>query len=165
MPSRTKRIVTLGISWGLAMTVAAPAVLASPPDHVLERARQAVAEGGQAAKDLTDADAAGFEQKAKGLAKAGAALVAAAARKADREGKEFPGQGRAHGRGHSDFVHEILADGGSPSDLAPHGETVSALAHAYGKLRADHPGRGQGLDTEKPAKGADDGAETEADED
>jgi hypothetical protein len=167
-PNHTKRIATFGISWALAValvSLAVPAAFASPPDHVLERARQAVTEGQQAAKGLEGAGAAGNEQKAKGLEKASAAIEAAAARRADREGTEFPGNGKALGRGHSAAVHEILAAGGSPSDLPSHGEVVSALAQAFDKVKADHPGQGQGLNKEEPARGADDGDEAEADDD
>lgn len=59
----------------------------------------------------------------------------------------------------------MLAAGGSPSDLAPHGEAVTLLAHAFDKVKADHPGQGQGLNKEKPVRGADDGDEAEADDD
>jgi hypothetical protein len=168
-PNHAKRIAAFGISWALAVALGAaavPAASASPPDHVLERARQAVADGQQAVEGLEDAGAAGDEQKAKGLENATAAIEAAAARKAEREGIEFPGQGKALGRGHSELVHAILASGsGSPSDVAPHGEAVTALAQAFEKVKADHPGQGQGLDKEKPAGGADDGAEAEVDND
>jgi RNA polymerase sigma factor (sigma-70 family) len=86
-------------------------------------------------------------------------------RPADREGTEFPGNGRALGRGHSDAVHAILAADGSPSELPPHSEAVSALASAYEKVKANHPGQGEGLEKEKPARGADDGNEAESDDD
>jgi len=157
--NRTQRLATLGISWTLAMTLAVPAVLASPPAHALERARQAVAEGSESAKGLANADAKGQEQKAKGLERAGQALEAAAARRAERESGEFPGQGKALGRGHSDEVHRYLAGDGSPSDIDSHGAAVSTLAAAFDKVKADHPGRGEGLTKERPEKGADDGAE------
>jgi len=149
------------------MALAAPAVLASPPEHVLERARQAVAEGQEAAQGLADADAPGQEHKAKGLENAARAIEAAATRKAEREGREFPGQGKALGRGQSDAVHAILAAGGSPSGLAgAHGVAVSDLARAFDKVKADHPGQGEGLDREKPARGADDtDQEIESDDD
>ena len=164
-PHHTKRIATLGISWALAMALAAPAVFATPPESVLERARLAVAKGQQAANDLADVGGVGSEQKAKGLENASAAIEAAVARQADREGTEFPGNGRALGRGHSELVHQYLAAGGSPSELSSHSKAVSVLASAYEKLKADHPGQGEGLEKEKPARGADDGNEAESDDD
>ena len=164
-PHHTRRITTLGISWALAMALTTPAVFATPPENVLERARQAVAKGQQAANDLADVGAAGSEQKAKGLENASAAIEAAVARKADREGIEFPGNGRALGRGHSELVHEYLAAGMSPSELPSHSEAVSTLARAYEKVKADHPGQGEGLNKERPARGADDGNEVESDDD
>jgi hypothetical protein len=42
-------------------------------------------------------------------------------------------------------VHAILAAGGSPSELAPHGEAVTELVQAYEAVKGeDHPGRGHG---------------------
>ena len=96
------------------------------------------------------------EEKATGLERAAQAIEAAVVRKVDREGIEFPGKGRALGRGHSAAVHAILAAGGSPSEIPSHGETVSALAEAFKLIKADHPGRGLGLTKEKPLKGSDD---------
>jgi hypothetical protein len=162
-PHYTSRIATVGISWALAMALAAPAVFATPPENVLERARQAVAKGQQAANDLADLGGVGSEQKAKGLENASAAIEAAVARQADREGREFPGNGKALGRGHSELVHEYL--GLSPSELPSHGEAVSTLARAYEKVKADHPGQGEGLEKEKPARGPDDGNKAESDDD
>ncbi len=164
-PHYTRRVATVGISWALAMALAVPAVFATPPENVLERARQAVAKGQQAANDLADVGGAGSEQKAKGLENASAAIEAAVARQADREGTEFPGNGRALGRGHSELVHQYLARGMSPSELPSHSEAVSALASAYEKVKADHPGQGEGLEKEKPARGADDGNEAESGDD
>lgn len=163
--NRTQRFAALGISWTLGMALAVPGVLASPPEHVLERARQAVAEGQEAARGLENADAQGQDQKAKGLENAAIAIEAAATRKAEREGTDFPGQGKALGRGHADEVHSVLAAGGSPSSLASHGEAVRELAAAFDKVKADHPGLGKGLDKEKPAKGSDDGDEAEVESD
>ena len=46
------------------------------------------------------------------------------------------GNGNAYGRGHGAAVAEILANGGSPSEIAgEHGQAVSEMVHAYNELR------------------------------
>ena len=152
-----RRVAALALAGAVVMALIAPAALATPPDHVLDRAREAVAEGRQAVEQIEEGPST--EEKATGLDRAAEAIEAAAARKADREATEFPGNGRALGRGHSAEVHAILAAGGSPSELPSHGETVSGMAKAFDKLKADHPGRGQGLTKEKPPKGSDDASD------
>lgn len=152
-PSLSRRLTLVGAVAAMVGTMLVPAALAAPPADVLERAREGMALGQGAAQDLA---APGIDdEKLTGLARAEAAIAAAAERKAERTDKEFPGKGRALGRGHSDAVHAILAEGGSPSDLPPHGQTVSAFARAYETLRADHPGRGEGLTKDKTARDAD----------
>jgi hypothetical protein len=133
----------------------APVALAAPPAAMLERARQGVALGRAAVEDVQNASPR--EDKMSGLDRAAEAIAAAAERRAERTGQDLPGNGRALGRGHAAAVHEYLAQGLSPSDLPPHGETVSSLARALEQLRVDHPGRGQGLDKERPTREDDGG--------
>jgi hypothetical protein len=149
-----RRFSLLATATAVGVALVVPGALATPPEHVLERARQAVTEGKQVAEQLENG--AADEERATGLDRAAEAIEAAAARKAERDGSDFPGNGRALGRGHSTDVHAILAAGGSPSDLPPHGKTVSTLAKAFETVKADHPGRGHGLAKEKSSKGFDD---------
>jgi hypothetical protein len=145
------RIAVPILAASLLGVLLAPVAVAAPPAEVLERARQGVALGRAAVEDVRSASPG--DDKATGLERATAAIDAAAARKAERTGQDFPGNGRALGRGHAAAVHEYLARGLSPSELLPHGDTVSSLARALEQLRGDHPGRGQGLDKERPVKG------------
>lgn len=133
------------------MSALAPVAAATPPDHVLERAREAVTIGQENAIIIGLAESS-QENRAQGLERAGEALAAAAERLAAQG--THPGIGHAYGKGHAADVHAILLAGGSPSDLPPHGETVRGLAAAFAEVRADHPGLGLGLDN--PNKGQDD---------
>lgn len=152
----TARIALPALAAMLLGLLLTPVAAAAPPQDILEQARAGVARG-RAAVNEAHADG----EKAVGLERAAAAIEAAAQRKADRAGDEFPGNGRALGRGRSAAVHAYLADGLSPSDLPSHGEAVSALARALERLRTDHPGRGHGLDKEKPARAGDDESATD----
>jgi hypothetical protein len=142
----------------LVISLVVPAASATPSEDTLATARAAVAVGQGKAKGLANghgAETPGQENRARGLERAEAAIAAAAERKAARDGTGAEGEkpGRGLGRGHAAEVHAILLDGGSPSELPSHGETVSGLAHAFGKVKADHPGQGQGLTN----NGGDDG--------
>ena len=140
----------------VAVSLIAPAASAKPAEDKLDKAHSAVAIGLEKAKGLANehaAEAPGQEHRAQGLARAKAAVTAAAERKAARD--EAKGErdkpGRGLGRGHADDVHTILARGGSPSDLPSHSDSVHKLAAAYEKVKADHPGQGNG-----PTEKADD---------
>ncbi len=147
--SPTNRFVALTATSLLAISLLAPAALATPGEDTLQRAREAVEIGREKAKGMAD-EAPGQENRARGLDKSRArgldraaeAIAAAAERKAARdEAKaEDDKPGRGLGRGHAAEVHAILLAGGSPSELPPHGETVRELAHAFEKVKADHPG-------------------------
>lgn len=150
--NRKRRMILLTAGSVLAMSVLAPVAGATPPDHVLVRAREAVAIGQEKAMGMA-LEAPGQENRAKGLERAAVALAAAAERAAERAEGATPGNGNAFGKGHAAEVHAILLAGGSPSDLPSHGEAVSGLAKAFGKVKGDHPGLGLGLD--KPSKGND----------
>lgn len=107
------------------------AVLAAPafgaPDHAtgLERAREVAARGVETAQGLkNDHD----PDRATGLERAAEAIAAALERD--------NGNGNAFGRGHSAAVHEILAEGGSPSEIAgEHGQAVREMVRTYNALR------------------------------
>ena len=46
------------------------------------------------------------------------------------------GRGNGNGNGNGAAVHGILANGGSPSEIAgEHGQAVSQMVHAYNELR------------------------------
>ena len=116
---------------GAVLAVAAVVVVASrpvlaQPDHAtgLERAREVGAKGVETARGLMEGPQAG---EATGLERAAQAIAAALAR--------GNGNGHAWGRGHAEAVHEIKANGGSPSDLASHGEAVRGMVRAYNELR------------------------------
>jgi hypothetical protein len=96
------------------------------PDHAtgLERAREVAAEGIETARGLMNAHNV---DKATGLERAREAIAAAMER--------GNGNGHAWGRGHSAAVHEIKANGGSPSDLPSHGQAVREMVRAYNELR------------------------------
>lgn len=147
LPPLARRLALIGVVGTLVGLALAPVALAAPSPEVRDRVRQGVELGRVAAQGLLAPDE--DQEKLTGLMRADAAVVAAAERRASREDKEFRGNGRALGRGHSAAVHEILAAGGSPSELPPHGQTVKVLAQAYEDVRADHPGRGQGRTKDK----------------
>lgn len=146
----------------VATSLIAPAASAQPSDDKLERARSAVTIGQEKARGLASehaAEAPGQKHRAQGLERAGAAIAAAAERRAARDAAKGDGEmpGRGLGRGHADEVHTILLAGGSPSELPSHRESVRTLAQAFKEVKANHPGQGQG----RTEKGDDDGAETE----
>ena len=137
----TRRIVTLAATGILAVSALAPAAQATPSEDTLQRAREAVEIGREKAKGMAD-KAKGQENRARGLDRAAQALAAAAERQAARAegnaGDDKPGRGV--GRGHAAEVHAALLAGGSPSELPSHGKTVSGLAKAFEKVKADNPG-------------------------
>jgi hypothetical protein len=108
----------------VAISSALPAL--AQPAHAtgLERARELAARGVETAQGLTQGPNA---ERATGLARAAEAIAAALER--------GNGQGHAWGRGNSAAVHEIKANGGSPSDLASHGQAVREMVQAYNALR------------------------------
>ena len=131
------RLVVAVATAAIAVTTLAPlTAAAAPPDHVLERAREAVTIGVDKARGMS-ADAPGQVNRAKGLDRAAEAIAAAAERKAARSDGAGPGKGNAFGRGRSAEVAAVLLEGGSPSELPSHGQRVSALAKAFANLKAD----------------------------
>ncbi len=146
--------VTLLVATVATLSVVVPAASAAQPDDVLQRAREAVEIGRTKAQGLAQEaqglaeEAPGQDDRARGLDRAAEALEAAAARKAARAQATADGErpGRGLGRGHSAEVHAILLEGGSPSAMPPHGQTVSAMANAFETIKADHPGLGLGRD-------------------
>jgi hypothetical protein len=117
--------------FGVVVAVAAVALGASlpasaQPDHAtgLERAREVAARGVEIAKGLSEGPNA---ERATGLERAAEAIDAALER--------GNGRGHAWGREHSAAVHEIRANGGSPAELAGHGQVVRDMVRAYNELR------------------------------
>jgi hypothetical protein len=152
--NRRHRFAAVTVAALLGASLIAPAASAKPPADKLERARTAVTIGQEKAKGHS-AEAPGRQNRARGLERAEAAIAAAAERKAARDAAKAEGDkpGRGLGRGHAAEVHAILLANGSPSELPSHGETVSGLAHAFDKVKADHPGQGKG----RTKTGGDDG--------
>jgi hypothetical protein len=88
----------------------------------LDRAREVAAQGVGTANGLAN------NQNATGRARAAEAIAAALGRGS--------GNGNAYGRGRGAAIHDILAGGDSPSEIAgEHGQTVSGMVHAYNELR------------------------------
>ena len=117
--------------FGVVFAVAAVAVSSAlpalaQPDHAtgLDRAREVAAKGVETANGLTQGPNA---DKATGLERAAQAIAAALER--------GNGQGHAWGRGNSAAVHEMKANGGSPSDLGSHGQAVREMVQTYNALR------------------------------
>jgi len=117
----------LGVVFAVAAVAIGSALPAlARPDHAtgIERAREVAAEGVENARGLARGPNA---DKATGLERAGEAIAAALER--------GNGQGHAWGRGNSAAVHEMKANGGSPSELAGHGQAVREMVQAYNALR------------------------------
>ena len=157
--NRRHRFAVVTVAALLGTSLIVPAAIAKPPADKLERARSAVTTGQEKAKGFAKghAEAPGQEDQARGLERAQKAIAAAADRKAARDTAkaEVDKPGLGLGRGHAAEVHAYLLGGYSPSELPPHGETVSGMAHAFDKVKADHPGRGNGP-TEKGGDDPDD---------
>lgn len=124
MPT-VRRVVTLVAAVALLVASAVPALAGDALSTGLERAREVAAEGLEKAQQLShgpDGD------EATGLQRAAEAITAALAR--------GNGTGHGYGRGHAATVLEILAAGGTPSEIAgEHGAAVRQLVHAYNELR------------------------------
>ena len=164
--NRRHRFAIVAVAAMLGTALIAPAASAKPPADKLERARSAVTTGQEKAKGFAKghAEAPGQEDRVRGLERAEEAIADAADRKAARDTAKVAGDnpGRGLGRGHAADVHEyLLHDDYSPSDLESHGEAVRLLAHAFDKVKADHPGRGNG----PTEKGDDDAEDPEDDRD
>ncbi len=146
--NRRHRFAVVTVAALLGTSLIVPAAIAKPPADKLERARSAVATGQENAKGLAKghAEAPGQEDRARGLEQAKKAIADAAERKAARDTAKAEGDkpGLGLGRGHAADVHKYLLEGRSPSELLSHGEKVSGFADAFDKVKADHPGRGNG---------------------
>ena len=157
--NRRHRFAVVTVAALLGTSLIVPSAIAKPPADKLERARSAVTTGQENAKGLAKghAEAPGQEDRARGLERAQKAITAAAERKAERDTAKPEGDkpGRGLGRGHAADVHEYLLAGHSPSELPSHSEAVSLMVHAFDKVKADHPGRGNGP-TEKGGDDPDD---------
>jgi len=106
------------------IVTALPALAQTDQATGLERAREVAAQGVDTAHGLANGPTA---EKATGLERAAEAIAAAR----DRGN----GNGHAWGRGNAQAVHDIKANGGSPSDRPNHGQAVSEMVQAYNALR------------------------------
>ncbi len=107
----------------LIVAAAVPAFAGEGRATGLDRAREVAAEGFGAAKGLANNPNA----DATGRLRAAEAIAAALGR---------GNGGNAYGRGHGAAVHEILAEGRSPAEIAgEHGEAVSGMIRAFNELR------------------------------
>ena len=89
----------------------------------LDRAREVAAQGVGTANGL-----ANNADRTTGRARAAEAIAAALGR--------GNANANANGRGRGAAIHNILANGGSPSEIAgEHGQAVSEMVHAYNELR------------------------------
>ena len=147
MKTRFTSVRASAVTAAIVMTfaIAIPAAIAVPSPDTLANAVAAAEHGQSTARDL--AKGPKDESKTTGLDRAAEALAKVAEKRAEKQaekaGEEKPGNG--FGRGHAAEVHAVLAAGGSPSELAPHGESVSELAKAYQQVKGDdHPGKGHG---------------------
>lgn len=106
----------------LFIAFAAPA-FASPFEVVAEQETEASDDHSSDSVDL-DADEDDTDSKDKSN------------RGRSKDKADDRGKGHAFGRGHSDAVHVIISEGGSPSDIAgEHGKTISEAVHVYNELR------------------------------
>ncbi|MFH1331077.1 MAG: hypothetical protein ABIJ48_10560 [Actinomycetota bacterium] len=109
----------------LAVASALPAFADESHATGLERAREVAAKGVLTAKGLADHPDA---ERVTGRERAAEAIAAGLER--------GNGNGNGFGRGNSAAVLEILANGGSPSEIAgEHGRAVREMVHAYNELR------------------------------
>lgn len=160
MSTHSRRIAAMTLAAAVALAVAVPIASADPSPETLATARAAAEHGQNAAREFRqgpkDSDkAVGLERAAEALAKVAEKRMEQAAKHAEKAEGEKPGNG--FGRGHAAEVHAILAAGGSPSELAPHGESVVALVKAYQQVKGeDHPGRGHGAGGNPDGGGDDD---------
>jgi hypothetical protein len=122
-----KRLLPLLVIGALAIPAVAVAAMPQLPDHAAETVAAAHAKATGAAQEFASEKARGLDpDKTTGLARAAQVSSSWRFTGADKPGN---GNGKALGVGHSDAVHEALANGQSPSSLENHGEQVSAAAH------------------------------------
>lgn len=122
-----KRLLPLLVVGALAFPAAAVAATPQLPEHAAETVAAAHSRAQVAAQEFAAEKARGHdENKSTGLARAAEVSNSWRFTGEDKPGN---GNGRALGVGHSDDVHEALANGQSPSSLESHGKKVSAAAH------------------------------------
>ncbi len=160
-PQSCSRFIVLALT---LLLVVALAPFAAADGHAtgLDRALEAAASAQAQAKvriaevhedspnpgDTSDDEAA---QVPPGLQRANEAVANAVERKKDKDDNgnhngQDNGNGHGWGRGHSAEVHAVLLAGGSPSELEPHGQSVSEMVHAYNEMRKQLRGDDTGDD-------------------
>jgi len=150
--------LTVALVFAPALVVSADDV-AGPPQHVLEKAKQAVGRGQARALEMLAVAATrnpdtglpdhaqGAPGHATGLERA-QEVVARAADKMKGHPKDKPDNdnSNAYGHGRAAQVHAALAAGISPSTLESHGHRVAAMVRAVESFSNEKPGRGLGRD-------------------
>jgi hypothetical protein len=149
-PQTSRRLVVLAVTL-LLVLAAAPSAAADGHGTGLERALKAAADAQAQAQarmaevqenspdpgETHDDDASTVPP---GLQRAHEAVGNALDRKNEHgdngnHNGQDNGNGHGWGRGHSAEVHAVLLAGGSPSELEPHGQSVSEMVHAYNEMR------------------------------
>ena len=153
---RTRRPLTLILSLTAGLIAATLPVAAAQSDSTaLDRAREVASEAALNASSLFSDD---VPEKVTGRERAAQAIAAALERRGD-EGEDG-GNGHGWGRGHSAAVHEILAAGGSPSEIAgEHGQAVREMVHAYNALKKQSKQVEKGEKGKKGKGGGDEGSD------
>lgn len=128
MLSVMKRSLIVAIAAALVFT-ALPAFAGENATGLARALQVANSTMERAQQNAQSDDVAVIDNTLKGRERAKAAIDKALAR--------GNGNGNAFGRGRAAEVHAILLAGGSPSELANHGQAVKELVHAYNALRKE----------------------------
>ena len=125
MLNAMKQLSVLFAVVALMVASALPALAQEVHATGLDRAREVAAQGVGTAHGLANNPNA---DRTTGRVGAAEAIAAALGR--------GNGNGNAFGRGRGGAIHDILANGGSPSDISgEHGQAVSEMVRAFNELR------------------------------
>ena len=158
MKKTSHRVAAVGLSFALVVGPGLAAVAdddTGPPQHVLDKALDGVADGQARALEMLALAATrnpdtgmpdhaqGNPGHATGLERAQES-VSKAADKIKGYEKDKSSNGNAYGLGHAADVHAALAAGLSPSTLAPGQLKAQNMLKALEKFTDEKPGRGLG---------------------